>query len=175
MKYTPYSEAEIQSMNVMEAGVYTFQVMEVIVTDQYNKILRDKNGNEMAKLKLLVWDNVGRERVIFTFMTGDGSFAYKFRHFAKSVGMIQEYESGTFQIESTQGLSGKADIVIKKGTMKTDGSGEMWADRNDVKDFVGEGASIPGKGNLEYNGNPTPPRSALNQPPLAEPDDCIPF
>jgi hypothetical protein len=136
MKYQPYTEAQIQSMNVMEPGIYSFQVLEVITWDQYGKELRDKNGNDMAKLKLAITDQEGRERPLFTYITGDGAFAYKLRHFAKSIGMIQQYEDAIFNIAETVGKRGLADIVIKKGTLKQDGSGEMWADRNDVKDFM---------------------------------------
>lgn len=136
MRYTPYTEAEIQSMNVMDEGIYTFQVLEVHTTDKSNNPLCDKNGIEMAKLKLLVWDKNDKERTLYTYISGDGNFAYKLRHFAKTIGMIEDYEQGTFNINRAVGKSGQADIVIKKGTMKNDGSGEMWADRNDVKDFV---------------------------------------
>jgi len=136
MKYTAYTEAQIQGMNVMPDGIYIFQVLEVITTDKYNNQLQDKNGIDMAKLKLLVWDSENKERTIFTFLSGDGNFAYKLRHFAKSIGQVLEYEAGTFDIDNTVGMSGKASIVIKRGTIKTDGSGEMWADRNDVKDFI---------------------------------------
>jgi hypothetical protein len=135
MKYKPYTEEQIQSLNVMEPGIYGFQVVEVITTDNYGNQLRDKNGNEMAKLKLSI---LGFEspRTLFTYISGDGAFAFKLRHFAKTIGMVDKYEDGIFNIAETIGKLGQADIVIKKGTFKTDGSGEMWADRNDVKDFV---------------------------------------
>jgi hypothetical protein len=165
MRYTPYSEAEIQSMGVMDEGVYPFQVLEVIVTDKYNAPLRDKNGIDMAKLKLLVWDKDSRERTLYTFISGDGNFAYKLRHFAKTLGMLADYENGSFDIERTQGKEGFANLVIKKGTLKNDGSGEMWADRNDVKDFVD--APVPGQA-----------QASPSTQPVAQPndlDDQIPF
>lgn len=145
MRYTPYTEAQIQSMGVMDEGVYAFQVLEVIVTDQYNQPLRDKNNIDMAKLKLLIWDNDGKERTLYTYISGDGNFAYKLRHFAKTVGMLSDYENGTFDIVRTQGKEGKAQLVIKKGTLKNDGSGEVWPDRNDVKDFIHDAASTTTK------------------------------
>ena len=138
MRYTPYSEAEIKSMNIMDAGTYSFQISDVETTKN-GQSMTDKNGNEMCKLKLLVWDANKRERVIYTFISGDSNFAYKLRHFAKTLGKISEYEAGTFNVSQTIGLSGVAEIVIKKGGPKSDGSGDVWADRNDVKDFVGEG------------------------------------
>lgn len=172
MRYTPYTEAQIQSMNVMDEGVYPFQVLEVITTDKMNQPMRDKNGNEMAKLKLLVWDNENKERTIFTYVSGDGNFAYKLRHFAQTVGMIDDYEQGIFNIHRTVGRNGTADIVIKKGTLKTDGSGEMWADRNDVKDFVGS----PNQAGLKTQ---EPKNTALDIPPhlgeATQLDDDIPF
>ena len=138
MRYTPYTEAEIQSMNVMDEGTYKFEIIEVHTVDRYNAPLVDKNGVDMAKLKLMVLDNQNRERTLFTFISGDGKFAYKLRHLAKAIGMMDAYEDGTFDIKLALGKTGMADIVIKKGTLKLDGSGEMWADRNDVKDFVSE-------------------------------------
>jgi len=137
MRYTPYSETEIKSMNVIDAGTYPFQVADVETTKNGHP-MSDRNGNEMCKLKLTIWDSENRERIVYTYITGDDNFAYKLRHFAKTIGMIKEYDNGTLNMRETVGRQGTAEIVIKKGTLKTDGSGEMWADRNDVKDFTGE-------------------------------------
>ncbi len=164
MKYKPYTEEQIQSLNVMEPGVYPFQVLDVITADQYGNQLRDKNGNEMAKLKLAVYDNQNRERQIFTYISGDGAFAFKLRHFAKSIGMIQKYEDALFNVNETIGKRGLADIVIKKGTYKTDGSGEMWPDRNDVKDFV-----------ANADGNQIPHSHNAPAPEVNHVDEDVPF
>lgn len=142
MKYTPYTEAQIQSMGLIDEGIYSFEVLEVSVIDRNGTTMRDKNGNDMAKLKLLVWDKDNRERIVYTFITSDSNFAYKLRHYAQTIGMIAAYEDNILEIERTVGKSGKANIVIKKGNLKTDGSGEMWPDRNDVKDFVFEGSRL---------------------------------
>jgi hypothetical protein len=165
MKYTPYTEAQIQSMNVMEPGVYNFQVLEVITWDQYGKELRDKNGNEMAKIKLAIIDQEGKERVLFTYVSGDGAFAYKLRHFAKSIGMVQQYEDAIFNIAETVGKRGLADIVIKRGTLKQDGSGELWPDRNDVKDFI---TSADGNAVSHSHATPSPQVQDVSE-------DDIPF
>lgn len=173
MRYTPYTEAQIQSMNVMDEGVYPFQVLEVHTNDKMGQPMVDRNGNEMAKLKLMVWDNQNRERIIFTFISGDGNFAYKLRHFAKTVGMLDDYEQGIFNINRTIGRNGTADIVIKKGTLKNDGSGEMWADRNDVKDFVCD--AVPKANPAPQQSQPPVPPAHLDVPQSADLDDDIPF
>lgn len=165
MRYTPYSEAEIQSMNVMDVGTYDFKVLDVITTNKDGSHLTDKNGNDMAKLKLLVWDNELRERIIFTYISGGGTFAFKLRHFAQSIGMLHEYENSEFNIHRALDKSGKAEIVIKKGTLKNDGSGEMWADRNDVKDFI---SVSDNNVNIPINRNSSIPASQIE-------DDEVPF
>ncbi len=156
----------------MDEGIYTFEVLEVHTTDKVNKPLQDKNGNDLAKLKLLVWDNQNRERTLFTFISGDGNFAYKLRHFAKTIGMLEDYEQGTFNINRAVGKSGMADVVIKKGTLKADGSGELWPDRNDVKDFV-----MPPVSNttLQPPAQKAAPAEPLKVPQSEELDDDIPF
>ena len=68
----------------MPEGIYKFTVLEVHTTDKFNNPLCDKNGIEMAKLKLVIFDENNRERTLFTFISGDGIFAYKLRHFAKN-------------------------------------------------------------------------------------------
>jgi hypothetical protein len=163
MKYTPYTEAQIISMNMMEEGIYPFEVLEATTTDKFNNPMVDRNGNDMAKLKLCVWDNENKERILITYMSGDGAFAYKLRHFAQTLGMIQDYEGGFFNVHNTIGKSGKANIIVKKGTMKNDGSGEMWADRNEVKDFVVSTEPVTIQ----------PP--VLSVPPTQDLDDEIPF
>lgn len=135
MRYKPYTEAQIQSMNIMEEGIYPFRVIEIITTDKFGNSMQDKSGIDIAKLKLLVQGHHGEEKIICTHVHGDGTFAYKLRNFAITIGMIEEYENGTFKIEDTVGKSGNAQIVIKKGGIKKNGSGEMWPDRNDIKDF----------------------------------------
>lgn len=167
MRYTPYTEAQIQSLSVMEPGIYTFEVLEVMTKDTYNNPLRDKNGVDMAKLKLIVWDRDNRERHVYTYISGDGNFAYKLRHFAKTLGMIQQYEDGIFEIDKTIGKRGNADIIIKRGTMKTDGSGELWPDRNDVKDFV-----VTADGNVLHHSQDS---NALKVDQEQIPEEDVPF
>ena len=116
MRYTPYTESEIQSMHVMEEGTYKFQVLEVMTQDKFGNHMQDKNGNDLARLKLMVWDKESREKNVYTYISGDGAFAYKLRHFAETLGMLPEYEDGTFNIMRTINKHGHAHVIIKKGT-----------------------------------------------------------
>lgn len=135
MKYKKYSEQELKEMNLLSDGVYDFETLEVHETDQYHNPLKTKDGFEMAKLKLGVIDKNGRQRYVWVWLPGDGKMAFKFRHYADTVGQIDLYDEDKFEIAKTLGLKGKAHIVVQKGQAKQDGSG-FWDDKNDVKDFI---------------------------------------
>ncbi len=136
MKYTRYSEQELKEIALIPDGVYQFETMEVHETDKYGQPLRDKNGYDMAKLKLKIWDKNGRERFVFTNLFGDGGMAFRTRHYADSVGKIKEYEEDTFDVRETLGDTGYAQIITRKGGIKDKLTGEKWDDSNDVKDFI---------------------------------------
>ncbi len=174
MRYTPYTEAQIQSMNILDEGIYRFKVGDVILNDKFGGPLQDKNGNDLAKLKLLAADSEGRDRIIYTFISGDGNFAYKLRHFAQTIGMISDYENGTFNIMRAIGKTGIANVIVKKGTTKSDGSGEPWPDKNDIKDFVVDsGMAIAQKAKLTFEKNHENNIHTENK--LEQLDDDVPF
>ena len=174
MRYTPMTESEIKSLNVMEAGIYNFEVIEVHTTDKSGCPLQDKNGNDMAKLKLLLWDKNDKQRSLYTYISGDTTFAYKLRHFAHTLGMLTEYEDGTFNINRAVGKSGQAEIIIKIGTLKADGSGEMWPDRNDVKDFIIAAIAVEPE-SVKFNKSNPHPVGYDNNNDFDQLDDEVPF
>jgi hypothetical protein len=147
MRYTPYTEDQIKSLHVIKEGIYPFKVLEINNTDKNGVPMTDKNGNDLVNMKLLVWDSeTDKQRIIYTYMSGDGAFAYKLRHFAITLGMLHEYETGTFDIMKTIDKSGYAHVIIRKGALKNDGSNEYWPDKNDVKDFVMKEGQNPESG-----------------------------
>ena len=118
----------------------------------------------------MVKDNEGRDRIVYTFISGDGNFAYKLRHFCQTLDMIEDYEDGIFNIMRTIGKFGKAFVIIKKGTSKADGSGEVWPDRNDIKDFIFEDKNL-------FKVHSHVPETVLNktESSLNQLDDDVPF
>jgi GTPase SAR1 family protein len=136
MRYKRYSEEELKELALIPDGIYQFETMEVHETDKYHNPLRDKNGYDMAKLKLKIWDKNGRERFVFTNLFGDGNMSFRTRHYADSIGKIQQYEDETFEIRETLGDSGYCQIITRKGGIKNIITGEKWNDSNDVKDFI---------------------------------------
>lgn len=136
MKPKKYTETELKEMALIADGKYQFEVMEVHDTDKYNTPLVDRSGNAMSKLKLKIWDNNGRERFVYTNLFADGKMVFRTRHYADSIGAIDLYEAEKFDTAETLGATGWCEVITRKGNPKNDGSGELWPDSNDVKDFI---------------------------------------
>lgn len=137
MQFKPKTQEEIlfesAAMSLITPGIYSFEVIEAT-----NKL--SKAGNEMIQLKLKVWDDNGRERIIFDYLLE--SMAYKLKHFCETTGLLGKYEMGVIDETDCLGKSGLVDIIIQKGSKKTDGS--LYPDRNSVKDYlIKEGFTKP--------------------------------
>jgi hypothetical protein len=128
--FTPKSEKELQSMNLIDVGQYPFEVLAAHDKDEKGQPLISKKGNSMIKLKLKVWDINGNERVIYDYLVAMDNMIYKIKHFCDSVGLTVQYEQGRFSAHDCLGKSGTLDIVIQK-----DKTGQ-YADKNAVKDYV---------------------------------------
>jgi len=125
MRFTPRTEKEIQSMNLVNPGTYDFVVVESLE-------MISKSGNEMIKLQLKIWDESGQEKTIHDFLLE--AMAFKLRHFCEATGLLSKYEEGAFNAEDCLGKSGKVEIIIQEGNFKPDGS--KYADKNSVKDYI---------------------------------------
>ena len=126
MRFQPKTDEEIQSMSLIPEGRYQFQV-----SDATNEISKT-SGNEMIKLKLIVWDQEAHERIVFDYLLE--SMAHKLKHFCQAVGLIDDYESGILDNMKCIGKSGTLDLIIQKG--KINPSGGVYPDKNVVKDYV---------------------------------------
>jgi hypothetical protein len=125
MRFTPKTEQELQAMSLVEPGQYSFQVVEA--QDQVAK-----SGNEMIKLKLKIWDNAGRERLIFDYVLE--AMAFKLRHFCDATGLTEKYESGELRASDCPGKAGKLELALEQGKQKPEGG--YYPDKNTVKDYI---------------------------------------
>lgn len=125
MRFTPKTEQELQAMALVEPGEYSFQVIEAL--DQ-----TAKSGNEMIKLKLKIWDNMGRERLIFDYVLE--AMAFKLRHFCDATGLTEKYEAGELRASDCPGRAGKLDLSLETGKQKPEGG--YYPDKNSVKDYI---------------------------------------
>ena len=121
MRFTPLSEEEIKESNLFEPGIYNFEVLEAL-----DKI--SKSGNEMIELKIKIWDNNGKEKIIYDYLLE--MMKFKLKHFSECVSLEDKYNDGGINANDCIGKSGELDLIIyvdKKG---------RYADKNAVKDYI---------------------------------------
>lgn len=126
MRFQPKTEKELAAMNLIQPGIYDFEVWNA--NDKTSK-----SGNEMIELKLKIWDHSGQERIIFDYLLE--VMAFKLKHFADTTGLSKKYEEGIISALDCIGKCGKLDLIIQK-----DKSGQ-YADKNTVKDYIVEAKS----------------------------------
>jgi Protein of unknown function (DUF669) len=157
MRFDPQTDEQLATMDLMEEGIYPCEV--VTASDKVSR-----SGNEMIELKLRVWDQRGRERLIFDYLLPQ--MAKKLKHFAVAAGLADKYEMGTISSEDCVGKQMSVEISIQAGKQKPDGSGD-YPPKNSVKDYSASSSS-----GVDVKPRAAEPVSELN-PPFDDSD--IPF
>jgi hypothetical protein len=121
-----------------------------------------KNGNDMIKLTVDVYNSEGKKQTIFDYLLE--SMAYKLRHCADACGLTAQYESGSLDAIEFEGKSGKCKINIQK-----DKSGQ-YPDKNGIADYLVDDAPKPA-----LRSAPRAPVGAGAGSWMADMDDDIPF
>jgi hypothetical protein len=129
MKFVPKTREELQQMNLLPDGVYTFEVIESVNT------ISKTSGNEMIKLTLKVWDHNGVERIITDYLIE--AYLFKLLSFCEATNLLEKYNSGILLDTDCYGKIGKVYIVIKKGKpVPNDPEGKMYPDSNSIKEYI---------------------------------------
>src|SRR5882724_9173402 len=106
MQFTPKSEKDLQNSNLLQPGIYEFQVIEA-------KERLSKSGNEMLELQLKIFGQNGYEPIIYDYLLE--AMSYKLKHFAEHTGLLDKYNSGLITAEDCVGKIGNANIIIQEG------------------------------------------------------------
>ena len=109
MNFQPKSEEEVKAFTLLEKGIYPFRIIKA--EDQISK-----SGNEMIKLTLLIWDKEGHTHTLYDYLLE--KIAYKLRHFAECVDMLDKYNLGCFTAEDCESREGSVDIIVQPGQAK---------------------------------------------------------
>ena len=124
MRFTPKTEAELKESELLPEGEYQFEILTAEDTQSKS------TGNDMLKLSLRIFENGGENsQRVFDYLVSIDSMIWKIRHFAESIGMLPEYESGEMLAETLPGRTGKCKIIIQPA------SGQ-WDAKNAVKDYL---------------------------------------
>lgn len=150
MSYRPLNKQQAEEMArppLIADGKYQCELLEFTHTDKTQKPLTDRNGEDMTRIKLKIWDQEGKERTIFTnlFWGENNKMSYRTRHFAESFKIVDLYDSGGLyeRFGECLGAFGCCDIYTQKERAKNDGTNEVWPAKNDVRDFIESNKSAP--------------------------------
>lgn len=155
MQFTPKTEDEIATENLLEVGEYDAEVMDA--SEQTSKM-----GNPMLKVKMRVFRPNGGEAYIFDYLLE--STAYKLRHFSYAIGLGDQYENGELEADDCKCRTCKVKVAIDK-------KNPDYPPKNIIRDYVTPDDS-------ESRPTQTPPRSLpkpKHDPDLDQEEDDIPF
>jgi len=129
MRFVPKTDQELNSLSLIQPGIYNFEILEALDTIS-------RAGNEMIKLKLKVWTHDGSERIIFDYILPN--FPFKLKCFAQTCGLLDKYELGNIEANDCLSKLGKLEIEIEKGKsiIKDNGEHINYPDRNTVKNYM---------------------------------------
>ena len=121
MNKPPMSREQAKQGDLIPAGTYPFEVVDA--SDEISK-----KGHDMIKLKLKIYLEDGRERILFDYLLE--ALEYKLAHFFEAIGKWEKYESGEFSADDCFGSSGEVKIYIQK-----DKDGQ-YGDKSAVQDYI---------------------------------------
>ena len=124
MRFTPLTEEELQTASLVPDGIYSYEVIK-------SEDALSKAGNEYIKFTLKVWDNEGREHLIFTNL----ALVKLLKHFCDMNGMQDDYKSGLVIAENCLHKSGGHVMIGIEGE-KPNPNGGFYPAKNIVKDYI---------------------------------------
>jgi len=124
MRFTPVTESELQVAKLLPEGIYSYEV----------KVSEEKlseAGNDYISLRLKVWDEDGKEHIIFTNL----ALKHLLKHFCDVNDMQEEYKSGNIPQEQFLNKCGGSVCIGIEGE-KPNPKGGTFRAKNIVKDYV---------------------------------------
>lgn len=152
MRFTPKSEQELASGDLVPAGTYDFEVKSAEETVS-------KSGNDMVKLSIWIFSESGAKRVVFDYLVGTEAAQFKVRGFAAAVGLLEEYDGGEMEAIDMEGKVGRCKIVVQKDTTG------QYSDKNSVASYIAAPVTV---GSIAKN-------TAKAKAKADDLDDSIPF
>lgn len=114
--------------SLLKDGEYVFVVKSI-------KGKVSKLGNQMAEIILGVYDENGRERIVYDYFVFTEKGIYRVRQFFHSIGITDKSKYCSFNENDVVNKNGKAKIGTQKGTQKPDGI-TYYKDKNVVKSYI---------------------------------------
>lgn len=124
MKFPPLTEEQIQTTALVPEGYYKYQVIKALEGVS-------QAGNDKIDLTLKVWNDEGREGLIFTNL----SLIKLLKHFCDVNGLQDNYNAGEISDILCKGKSGGCVMIGIEGE-KPNNKGGVYPAKNIVKDYI---------------------------------------
>jgi hypothetical protein len=130
VRFTPETETDIRGDMLLKDGIYDFEVGEA-------ENATSKKGNEMIALDLKVFTPEGQVRFVKDWLVASDQpmCRMKIRHFAKTCGLMEQYEAGELDAFAIQGAAGRVKIGSEENA--------EFGPKNVVADYVKPDAEPP--------------------------------
>lgn len=124
MNFKPLSDEELMISSLLPEGIYDYKVIK-----SEDKV--SKAGNEYTSLTLMVWDENGKERLVFTNM----ALIKLLKHFCDVNGLQEKYKSGNIPAQDFMDKSAGKVVIGIEGE-KQNPLGGVYPAKNIVKDYI---------------------------------------
>jgi hypothetical protein len=124
MRFQPLTEEEIQIESLIPEGIYSYHVVK-----SEDKI--SQSGNEYIALTLKIWDQDGKERLVYTNL----ALIKLLKHFCDVNNMQDLYQLGEIEADKCLDKSG-GRVQIGAQLSRPDGKGGMYPAKSIVRDYV---------------------------------------
>jgi len=127
-QFLPLTEDELNSSDLLEPGVYDFEVIK-------SEKKTSKAGNLMAEIQLKIWDKDGKVKFVYDYLVFSkvNLNIRKVKHFCDSVGLSDQYNKGSIP-EELGSYCGKAEIGLQNSSPKPEGG--YYPSQNTVIDYI---------------------------------------
>lgn len=126
IEFKTRSKEELSDMALVKKGNYKFKIQDV-------KCRRSAAGNDYLNVHFIIWDhNSSCEKGIFDklMLIDSPRHLAKLMNFCKSIGIVNEYDSGKFNFQAWNGKTGILKLDIDPG------NAEYPTPKNVVTDFI---------------------------------------
>ncbi len=131
LDYTPLTEEQIDRMGLIE-GRHKFKVIS-------SEPGFSNKGIPQINLELRIPLEDGTSQLIKAYLSTNGQFMMRrFRHFCRSTGTMNLYETKKVTPDACLGLTGEVDLGIEKGGEILGSPGRFYPNKTIILDFVGD-------------------------------------
>src|ERR1017187_4723079 len=121
MDFQPLTDQQIKELNMVDPGIYKFQVLRC---DQKTS----RNGQEYFNFKMRLYIG-SKEAIIYDMLFFEGKMIFKTKHFCEAVGLEKQYLAGKLMPYECEGKEGSLQIIQSINKQ----SGEL---ESRVKDYL---------------------------------------